>query len=185
MGWIPREDEKTGVTFALPPPMAGPEEERRPGRSTAVARRAYTARAGDLAFAVQLFSTPESPGSLARELPPQRMPFVTLDQLQDGGDYEADVVSNERVQGLDHPAYDALLELSGDGEEASWWMRTHALDEVVLVTQVAVFVDSEDSEDSAELEARGAAAFDRLNSSVDIPPDLARTDSTRHPRGPA
>lgn len=174
MGWIPKQDEKTGVEFALPPPTAGPDERQRPGVETPVETRAYTARAGDIAFSVQFHSTPDSPGALARELPPKRMPFVAIDQLRSGVDHEAQVVSNEQVEEVDHPTYDAQVELSSADEEAIWWMRTHALDGVVLVTQVVVFVESEGDGSRDELRTQGETAFERLNSTVEVPDGLTR-----------
>lgn len=174
MGWIPKQDEETGVEFALPPPTAGPEDRRRSGSETSVATRAYTARAGEIAFSVQLHRTPDNPEALARELPPRRMPSLAIDQLRSGVAHEAQVVSNERVEEFDHPTYDAHVELSSADEDAIWWMRTHALDGVVLVTQVVVFVDSEEDESRDELRTRGATAFERLNSTVEVPEGLTR-----------
>jgi hypothetical protein len=171
MGWIPKQDEETGIGFALPPPTAGPEERRRPGRSTEISTRAYTARAGDVSFSVQFVSTPDSPASLAREVPPQRMPLVAIDQVRAEGDYEAEVLSNERVDDLDPTTYDAQVEISSDDERAIWWMRTRDLGEVVLVTQVVVFMEGGNH---GELEAQGATAFDRLNGTVEVPEELGR-----------
>lgn len=174
MGWIPKQDEETGVEFALPPPTAGPEDRRRPGRETPVATRAFTARAGDVAFSVQFVTTPKSPAALARELPLRRVPSAAIDQVQAEGDYEAQVLSNVPVEGADHPTYDARLRISSGDEEAWWWMRTRALGEVLLVTQVVVFVDGAGVEERGELQARGETAFDRLNGTVEVPDELAR-----------
>lgn len=171
MGWIEREDEATGVRFALPPPISGPEDTRRPGRTTAVASRSYGSRTGDLRLSVQFLSTPEDPEALSRELPPRRVPSQVLDQIRTEGDFEGEVLSNDRVEALDEPAYDAQLEVSSGDEEAVWWMRTRALADVVVVIQVVGFVEGEDtgSSNRAALEAQGAAAFQRLNQTVAVP----------------
>lgn len=169
MGWFPKEDVETGVDFALPPPASGPEEQRRPGKDTAVASRSYAAPAGEITLSVQFLSTPESPESLAEELPAQRMPFVVIDRIRSEGDYAVDVLSNERVEGFEQPTYDARLQASSADEEAVWAMRTRAFDDFVLVTQVVGFPDGEVS---PELEQRVVTALARLNDTVTIPDSL-------------
>lgn len=169
LGWFPKEDEVTGIDFALPPPSSGPEEQRRPGKETAVESRGYAARAGEITLAVQFLSTPESPASLDKELPAQRMPYVVVDQIRAEGDYMVDVLSNRRVEEIDQPTYDAVLQAEGDGEEAIWVMRSRAFDDFVLVTQVVGFPEGETD---AELERRVRTAFDRLNGTVRIPDSL-------------
>lgn len=170
MGWIDREDEPTGVVFSLPPPISGPEDARRPGRTTAVATRSYGSRSGDLAISVQLLSTPEDPDALRRELPPRSVPRQVLDRIRTDGDYDGEVLSNEPVEGLAEPAYDARLRVTSDEEEAFWWMRTRALDEVVVVTQVVAFSDDTGTKaERADLETQGETAFDRLNRTVEVP----------------
>jgi hypothetical protein len=179
MGWVPREDEETGVDFALPPPASGPEETRREGKDTAVASRAYAGRAGDITISAQFLSTPENPGSLAKELPPEGLPRLVIEQIEaaeaaetaQGGaggaaDYEAELVSNDRLEEADQPTYDAHLRVSSPQQEAVWRLRTRAFDEFVLVTQVVAFPEGDAD---AEVERQVEMAFRQLNSTVGVP----------------
>lgn len=169
LGWVPKDDEQTGVGFALPAPVTGPEAQRRPGEETAVASRAYAARAGELTLSLQFLSTPESPGSLAEELPVQRMPYVVIDQIRAQGGYEVDVLSNERADDLQQPTYDARLRASSGEEDAVWAMRSRAFEDFVLVTQVVGFPADGIS---PEFEQRIETAFERLNDTIVIPDSL-------------
>jgi hypothetical protein len=169
MGWIPKEDEPTGVDFALPAPAAGPQEQRRQGRRTSVDSRSYAGRAGELTLSVQFLSTPESPQSLDQELPVDRMPQVVTDQLAEEGDYEVDVLSNERVDAEQRPTYDARLRVSSAEDEALWTMRTRAYDDFVLVTQVVGFSEGESG---PGFQQQVATAFERLDDTVAVPESL-------------
>ena len=170
MGWVPREDGETGVDFALPPPSSGPEETRRPGTDTAVASRAYAGRAGDITISVQFLSTPESPEALTEELPPEGMPRLVLDQIEaDDADYQAELVSNDRLEEADQPTYDAHLRVSSPEQEAVWRLRTRAFDEFVLVTQVVAFPEGGTD---ADVERRVEKAFEQLNGTIGVPPSL-------------
>lgn len=169
VGWLDQEDEETGVGFALPPPVTGPEESRRPGRTTAVASRSYGARSGELTLSVQLLSTPEDQAALDREVPAHRAASVVVEQLRAAGDYRTQVLSNDRVDELAQPTYDVRMVVTSTEEEALWSMRTRAFDEFVLVTQVVAFVEDGDRSD---LEEQVATAFDRLNGTVVLPPSL-------------
>lgn len=165
-GWIPQEDEATGVDFSLPVPITGPTEQRRPGAGTAVASRAYAGQAGELTLSVRFLSTPDSPESLVEEVPAQRMPYRVIDQIRAEGDYQVDVISNQRVDGTEQPTYDARLRASSEEEDAAWAMRTRAFDEFVLVTQVVGFPEGEVS---PAFEQQVQTAFERLNATVEIP----------------
>jgi hypothetical protein len=165
MGWLAKEDEETGIGFALPPPATGPEERQRPGLTTPVHSRDYVSQAGELTLSVQFLSTPDRPEALADEVRPDRVPYLVIDQMEAAGATEAQVVSNERVEGSAEPTYDARLEFASGEEEAVWSMRTRALDDVVMVTQAVAIVE----DDREQVESQVQLALDRLNGTVDLP----------------
>jgi hypothetical protein len=164
IGWQTKTDA-TGVRFALPVPVTGPEETRRTGDGAVIASRSYAARAGDLTISVQVLTSPEDPGALTTQMPARRAPFTAIDQVQEQGDFEGRVLSNNRVDEAEQPTYDAHLELSSPDQKAIWWMRTRQFETFQLVTQVVAFVDADEQPPEKEAET----AFDRLNATVEVP----------------
>ena len=168
MGWMEQEDEETGVGFALPPPISGPEEQERDGLSTPILARSYAASSGEVALSVQFLSTPGDPAALAREVRVDRVPYLLIDQMETEGPVEADVLSNQVVDEAEVPTYDARLQLASGQEEGVWWIRARELDDLVVVTQVVAIVDG----DRTDVEAQVAATFERFNDTIEIPASL-------------
>ena len=165
MGWIEREDEPTGVVFAMPPPVSEPEEREREGRATPVVSRTYTANTGALLFSVQFLSTPSEPTALEDEVRVDRVPYFLIDEMELAEQVQVDVLSNQVVMDAEVPTYDARLQLTSGPEEGIWAMRSRELDGLLVVSQVVAIVEG----DREEVEAQVSTAFDRLNDTVRLP----------------
>lgn len=168
MGWIPERDEPTGVGFALPLPMTGPNERDQSGKDASVLERSYTSRAGDVTLSVEFLTTPDDPAALAGEVSVRRVPYRIVDELRSTGPVAVDVLSNRAVDGAEVPTYEARLLLTSDGEKGVWALRSRQLDDVVLVTQVVTLFEG----DQEAAEAQVGRALARLDDSLSIPETL-------------
>jgi hypothetical protein len=162
-GWVEQTDPGSGVRFRLPDRDVA-EHPQRTGTDGEVTSTRYAATEGDVRLSVSVLTTPARPAGVRRTVRAQYVPFLVVDTVRGQGATEAGVVSNTRLHGVPHRAFDSQLTFVQGGRRAVWFTRAVELPEAVVVAQAVAYVPVD--EDAVD---RVRSVFDRLTDGLVIP----------------